>query len=98
MFADSTLPGPRTAVCASQREAGAAAAGRCGLRIVDLERRADQIVHEIDLGSSHVIERDRIDQHSRAALLDRNVVLGTRTFGVESVLEARAAAAFDADA
>src|SRR5690349_5999416 len=81
-----------------QCEAGAAAAGRGGLRIVDLERRADQIVDEIDLGSSHVIERYRIDEHSRAASLDHDIVVGALAFGVEFILKARASAAFDADA
>src|SRR5579864_5295800 len=59
-----------------QRETGAAAARRGGLRIVDLERRADQIVDEVDLAAGHVIERDRIDQHRGAALLDDDVVVG----------------------
>src|ERR1700730_9799869 len=36
-------------------EARTAAAGRRGLRIVDLDRRADQIVDEVDLAAGHVI-------------------------------------------
>src|ERR1700687_1534676 len=69
-------------------EARAATAGRRSLRIVDLERRADQIVDEVDLAAGHVIERDRIDQHRGAALLDDDVVVSPVTFGVEFVLEA----------
>src|SRR5690242_2584729 len=88
----------RTAADALQREAGAAAAGRGGLGIVDLERRADQIIDEIDFGSGHVVERDRIDQHGRSALLDDRIVVGALAFGIESILEPGAAAAFDADA
>src|ERR1700722_11480495 len=78
-------------------EARTAAAGRGGLRIVDLERRADQIVDEIDLAAGHVIERARMDQPRGAAFLDDDVIVGAVAFGVELVLEARAAAALDAD-
>src|ERR1700684_362728 len=69
-------------------EARAAAAGRGGLRIVDLERRADQIVDEVDLAAGHVIERDWIDQHRGAALLDDDVVVSSVTFSIEFVLKA----------
>src|SRR5271154_6160092 len=81
-----------------EREAGAATARGGGLRIVDLEGRADQIVDEIDFGARHVIERNRIDQDGGAALFDHDVVVGAAALGVEFVLKARAAAAFDADA
>ena len=46
----------------SEREAGAAAAGGVGLRVLDLERGADQVVDEIDFRARHVIDRDGIDQ------------------------------------
>ena len=79
-----------------ESEARAAAAGGGGLRIVDLERRADEVVDEIDLGAGHVVERDRIDQHGRAALLDHDVVVGPAALGVEFVLETGTASASDA--
>src|SRR5215813_14646522 len=79
------------------REAGAAAAGRGGLRVVHPERRADQVVDEVDLGPRHVIERHRVDQHGRAVPRDDDVVVRLGALDVELVLEARTAAAFDAD-
>ena len=59
-----------------QREAGAAAAGRRGLRVLHLERGADQVLDEIDFRSGHVIDRDRIDQHGRAVAGDHQIVGG----------------------
>ena len=79
-----------------QREAGAAAAGRGGLRVFHLERGADQVVDEVDLRAGHVIDRDRIDQHGRAVAGDHDVVVGLRALHAEFVLKAGAAAAFDA--
>src|SRR6185437_8231680 len=81
-----------------QREAGAAAAGRLGLRIVDLERSADQIVDIIDLGAGKETERNLVDQHGRAVARQHDVVVGLGAFDVELVLEAGAAAALYADA
>ena len=81
-----------------QREAGAAAAGGGGLRVLHLERGADQVVDEVDLGTGHVVDRDRIDQHDGAVAGDDEVVVRARALHVEFVLKARAAAAFDADA
>src|SRR5262245_47749351 len=79
-------------------KAGAAAAGGGGLRVVHPERGADQVVDEVDLGPRHVVERHRVDQHGRPVLRDDDVVVGLGAVDVELVLEARAAAAFDADA
>ena len=59
-----------------QREAGAAAAGGGGLRVLHLERGADQVVDEVDLRAGHVIDRDRIDQHHGAVAGDDEVVVG----------------------
>src|SRR5262245_64069779 len=58
----------------SNREAGAAAAGGGRLRVVDLERGADQVVHEIDLGAGKIAERNLVDQHGRAVTRDHHVV------------------------
>ena len=81
-----------------KREAGAAAARRLGLRVFHLERGADQIVHEIDFRSGHVVDRDRVDQNGGAIAVDHKVVGGFGPVDIELVLEARTSAAFDADA
>src|SRR6185369_8783917 len=56
-------------------EARAAAAGGGGLRIVDPEGGADEVVDEVDLGAGHVVERHRIDQNGGAAALDHDVIV-----------------------
>jgi hypothetical protein len=80
------------------REAGAAAAGRGGVRIVDFELSADQLVHEVDLRALHEVRRDRIDGHRRAVPLDEDIVGRGIVRQLELVLESGTAAAFDADA
>ena len=80
------------------REAGAAAAGRGDVRVVELELGADQVVDEIELRALHEAERDGIDHHARAVALDEEIVGRRLRDDVEAVLEARAAAALDADA
>src|SRR6516165_1007554 len=80
-----------------EREARTTATGRGGLWIIDLERCADQVVDKIDLAAGHVVQRDRIDQHRGARLLDDDVVVGAVARGVELVLKAGAAAALYAD-
>ena len=82
----------------SDRKTGAAAAGCGGIGIDHAERRADQVVDEIDLGSGQKRHRGRIDQHHGAVARDHQVVLGLRALDVELVLKAGAAAALDADA
>src|SRR5471032_53741 len=86
---------PKTA---SDREADAAAAGRHGVRVLDLERLAHQIVDEIDFRTLHIFERDRIDEDHGAVAFDHKVVRGARLLDIESVLETRAAAALDRNA
>src|SRR6185503_16792821 len=46
----------------SEREAGAAAAGGFGLRILHLESGADQVVDKVDFLDGQVVHRDRVDQ------------------------------------
>src|SRR4051794_6764778 len=82
----------------SERETRPAAAGRCRLWIVDLERGADQVVDEVDLRPREISNRDRVDQYGRAVAVDDEVVVRPRAIHVELVLEARAAAAFHAHA
>ena len=66
----------------SNREAGAAAAGSGGLRIVDAERGADQVVDEVDLGAGQIVERDRVDQDAGAGPLDHDVIGSAVAAGV----------------
>src|SRR5713226_5521141 len=80
------------------REARAAAAGRGGIGIGDLERGADQVIDEIDLRAFHVAQRDRVDQHGGAVARDHEIVWRLALLHVEPVLEPGAAAALDADA
>src|SRR6516164_2391326 len=85
--------------CASalDRETGAAAAGRRGVRIDHAERGADQVIDEIDLGPGQKRHRCRVDQHDGTVAGDYKVVYGPIMFDVEFILEAGAAAALDAD-
>src|SRR5208282_6456765 len=91
-------PEPHFSGSCLKREAGAAAAGGSRLWIVDLERRSDQVIDEVDLSAGHVVERDGIDQHGGAGPLDHDVIVRLGALGVEFVLEPGAAAARDADA
>ena len=54
------MPGTIAGHDGSDRKAGPAAAGGGGVGIGDLERGADQVVDEIDLGAFHVAQRDRV--------------------------------------
>src|SRR5690242_4791921 len=78
----------------SEREAGAAAAGGFGLRVLDLESSADQVVDKVDLRAGEILHRDRIDQHDGAGALDGKIVGRARALHVELVLKAGAAATF----
>src|ERR1700733_3723427 len=77
------------------REAGAAAAGSGGVRVDHPERRADQIIDEVDFRAGQERHRGRIDQHHRGIPFDHQIILGLRALDVEFVLKARAAAALD---
>src|SRR3979411_1064921 len=81
----------------SDRKTGAAAAGSGGIGIDHAERRADQVVDEIDLGPGQKRHRGGIDQHHRAVARDYQVILSLRPLDVELILKAGAAAALDAD-
>src|ERR1700694_6270772 len=69
----------------SDRKTRPAATGGGGVGIGDLERGADQIVDEIDLGAFHVAQRDRIDQHGGAVPGDHEIVRRLALFHVEAV-------------
>src|ERR1700761_4469860 len=79
-----------------EREAGSAAARSGGVRIIDLERRSDQVVDKFDLRAGHIVERDGVDQDGGAGALDDDVVLGLGALGVELVLKSGASAAGNA--
>ena len=66
------------------RKARAAAAGGHGIGVLDLERLADQVVDEIDLGTAHELETHGIDQHDRLAF-GQNRIVAARLFLYEIV-------------
>ena len=82
----------------SDGEAGPAAAGCNGVRVPDLERLAHQIVDEIDHRAAHIDQRQIVDQHRRAVLLDGDVVVVAAVDQIELVGKAGAAAALDRNA
>src|SRR5262245_38579743 len=82
----------------ADRERAAAAAGGLGVRVLDLERGADQIFDEIDLGAGQEVERGVVDDDLHPVALEQVVVGLHRVVEREAVLEARAAAARDAEA
>src|SRR3954471_24338118 len=77
-----------------------AAARRLGVRVLDRESAAGDVVDEIDLRAAQVAGADRIDQQLDAVGLDDRV--GRRVplalVDHQAVLKARAAAALDEDA
>ena len=81
-----------------KREAGAATTRGFRLRIVHLERSADQVIDKINFRSGHVVDRNRVDQNHSAIAADHEVIVGFRMLHVEFVLEARAASALNAHA
>ena len=87
----------RAGFLAGDPERAAAAAGRDDVRVLDLEAGAGQRVDVVDLRAVDVLERLRLDQQAQAVALEDPVVVALLVEG-EVVLEARAAAAADADA
>jgi hypothetical protein len=82
-----------------RRVAGSGAAAKATARArARGVRRANEVVDEVDLGAGHEFERDRVDQHRDLPSFDDEVIRRPLAVDVESVLEARAAAALDADA
>ena len=79
------------------REAGAAAAGAAGIRVLDGEARADQLFGEVDDGVGKEGQGYLVDDHLFLPVGQDEVVLGS---GVELdvVLEARTAATLDGHA
>src|SRR4051812_19594463 len=79
-------------------EAGAAAAGGDGVRVLDLEGLAHQVVDEVDHRAAHIDQRQIVDQDRGAILLDGDIVVVARVDQIELVGKAGAAAAFDGNA
>src|ERR1043165_6227620 len=65
-----------TAAVISDRKTGPAATRRGGGRIDHAERRADQIIDEIDFGAREERHRGRVDQNHRALARDHQVIFG----------------------
>src|SRR5690606_15263774 len=57
------------------REGGAAAAGGGGVRVLDREIRADQLVLEVELRARQQVQRDVVDHHLDAVTLEHMVVV-----------------------
>src|SRR6187397_1393305 len=79
---------------ALDRKTRSAAAARGGLRIVDLERLADQVVDEVELRPGRVVHRHRVDQHHGAVARQPPVLIRPGALDLHLPLEARAPAAF----
>src|SRR5512133_3751392 len=58
----------------SERKARSAPAGCCGLRVVDAERRSDQVIDEVDLGAAQIAHGNLIDQHGRTVAPNHDIV------------------------
>lgn len=59
---------------ALDRETRAAAAARCGIWIVDLERGSDQLGREVDFRAVHKFEAHFIDQDADPIARDHKVI------------------------
>ena len=75
-----------------------ASARCCGIWIVYLERLADEIVDEVDLGAADVGQRDRVDETTAPSRSMTMSSVARVRIEIETVLETGAAAAGDADA
>src|ERR1700722_11137578 len=60
---------------ARERQAGAVAAGGGVVPVGHPDRRADQIIDEVDFGACEERYRGRIDQHHRRIALDHQIIL-----------------------
>lgn len=79
-------------------EAGAAATGSLRVRIVDLERCADEFLYVVEFRTFQERQRNGVNQDRGAGLFNDEIVRVRHRDEIEFVLEAGAAAAFDAEA
>src|SRR5437879_2760490 len=82
----------------ADREGLAAAAGGAGVGVADLERRAHEVLDEVDLGTLHQLERGRVDDEPHALALEQRILLLALIVEAEAILESRAAAAGNGEA
>jgi len=75
------------------REGIAAAAGRGGVRVFDLERGAHQILDEIDFGAVEQVERHIVDDDRDTVALEDEIVRVSLIVKAQPVLKPGAAAA-----
>src|SRR5437763_6717628 len=80
------------------RKRVAAAAGGGGVRVLDLERGAHQILDEVDLGAVQEIERHVIDDDLNPVALEDEIIGVSLLVEGESVLKTGTAAARDRNA
>lgn len=76
----------------------AAAAGRCGIGVFNLKKRAGQIFEKIKFRPAHEIERDGVDHDLGPVAGKADIVLPTGRFQGERILKPGTAAARDPDA
>src|ERR687885_394073 len=91
-------PGSTRPTMALNRKRIAAAAGRGGVRVADLERGAHQILDEVDLGAVQEVERHIVDDDRDPAALEYVVVRVLRIVEAKPVLKPGTAAARHCDA
>src|SRR6476646_8258922 len=72
------------------RKGVAAAAGRGGVRVLDLKRGAHQVLDKIDLGPVQQFERYVVDNHPDAAMFEHDIVGIALFVKAQPVLKARA--------
>src|SRR5258708_8586184 len=92
-FQVATLTTIRRLGRSGDREGVAAAAGRGGVRVLDLEGGAHHVLDEIDLGAVKEIERGIVDDDLHPVALEDDVAVLARVVEGKAVLEAGAAAA-----
>src|SRR5260221_3756836 len=97
-FQVATLTTFRRLGRSGDREGVAAAAGRGGVRVLDLEGGAHHVLDEIDLGAVEEVERGVVDDDLHAVALEHDIAVLARVVEAEAVLEAGAAAAGHGDA
>lgn len=93
-FAASALDRSRLSRVLFYLERGSTAASRDNVGVVDLEPRALQAFHVVDLGAEDELHADLVDEHGNAIDLEDVIVVLGFVEG-ERVLEARAATAAD---
>lgn len=82
----------------SDREAGSAPTGCNGVGIPDLEGLTDQVIDKVDHRSTHINERQIVNEDGCSIPLDGVIVFMALVREIKSIGKARAAATFHRDA